>query len=556
MGTCGILNDVAFQPTVRRGCAALVLMVLSGRAVETPRPFEDVTDRTGIDLVLRNAATPEKHQIETMVGGVAVLDFDNDGYPDIYFTNGARQPSLEKTGPGYWNRLYRNRGDGTFEDVTERAGVQAEGFTTGVAAADFDNDGNADLFVAGVRRSFLFRNRGDGTFEDVTAKSGIRNHGWAIAGGWFDYDNDGKLDLFVVNYIQWDPGTEPFCGDAQRRYRTYCHPKYYQGLANTLYHNNGDGTFTDVSIPSGISRHIGKGMAVAFADYDHDGLMDAFVTNDTTPNFLFHNEGGGRFTDVGMAAGVGMNDDGRALSSMGAAFGDVDNDGREDVFITALANETFPLYRNEGKGLFADVTYRSLIGAASMAQSGWSAGIYDFDNDGWKDIFAASGGVNDNTELFSSRKSREPNLLFLNRGDGTFGTVKIGQPAMHRGAAFGDFDRDGRVDVVVTRIGETPVVLRNTSGEGNHWLALRLIGTRSNRDGIGARVHVVTAAGEQWNRATTTVGYASASDKVVFFGLGRNRTVTKLEIEWPSGVKQTLENVKGDRYLTLREPSS
>jgi hypothetical protein len=532
------------------------LLALSVGAVEKPAPFEDVTSRAGIGFILRNSATPEKHQIETMAGGVAVLDFDNDGYPDIYFTNGAQQPSLEKTGPAYWNRLYRNRGNGTFEDVTEKAGVQAAGFTMGVAAADFDNDGNSDMFVAGVRRNFLFRNSGGGVFEDITTKSGIRNNGWAIGGGWFDYDNDGKLDLFVVNYVQWDPATEPFCGEAQRRYRTYCHPKFYQGLPNTLYHNNGDGTFTDVSQSAGIARHIGKGMAVAFADYDHNGLMDAFVTNDTTPSYLFHNEGGGKFIEVGMASGVGMNDDGRALSSMGADFRDVDNDGRDDVFITALANETFPLYRNEGKGLFADVTYRSRIGLTSIAQSGWSAGIYDLDNDGWKDIFVASGDVNDNTELFSSRKSREPNLLLPNKGDGTFGAIKLGPPAMYRGAAFGDFDRDGRVDVVVTRIGEAAVVLRNTAGADNHWIALQLIGIKSNRDGIGARVHIATAAGEQWNTATTTVGYASASDKIVFFGLGRNPSITKLDIAWPSGVKQTIENVKSDRYLTIREPSS
>jgi enediyne biosynthesis protein E4 len=534
----------------------VIVIVLVAGAFDSPSLFRDVSNQSGIEFVLHNGATPEKHQIEAMAGGVAVFDFDNDGYPDLYFANGARQPSLDKADASYWNRLYRNRGDGTFEDVTEKAGVKAEGYTTGVAAADFDNDGYVDLFVAGVRRSFLFRNRGDGTFEDVTTKAGIRQNGWAISGGWFDYDNDGKLDLFVVNYVAWDPKTEPFCGDIKRGIRTYCHPKYYKGLPNTLYHNNGDVSFTDVSEYSGISRYAGKGMAVAFADYDHDGRIDAFVANDTVPNFLFHNEGGGRFKEVGMMAGVGMNDDGRALSSMGTDFRDVDNDGWEDVFVTALANETFPLYRNGGTGLFTDSTYRSRIGALSLTQSGWGAGVVDFDNDGWKDVFVASGDVNDNTELFSSRKSRQPNLLFMNQRNGTFRVEKIGQPALHRGVAFGDFDLDGRVDAVVTRIGEKPVVLRNTSGEGNHWLALRLIGTKSNRDGLGARVRVVTAAGEQWNHATTAVGYACSSDKVVHFGLGKNATVTRIEIEWPSGVKSTLENVKGDRYLIVREPSS
>jgi len=534
----------------------LIVIALAAAAFEIPPLFQDISGRSGITFVLRNAATPEKHQIETMAGGVAVFDFDNDGYPDLYFANGARQPLLDKQAAGYWNRLYRNRHDGTFEDVTEKAGVKADGFTTGVAAADFDNDGNPDLFVAGVRRSFLFRNRGDGTFEDVTQKAGIKNNGWAIGAGWFDFDNDGRLDLFVVNYVEWDPKTEQFCGELQRQIRTYCHPKYYKGMPNTLYHNNGDGTFTDVSEQTGIGRYVGKGMAVAFADYDHDGRMDVFVTNDAVPNFLFHNEGGGRFKEVGITAGVAMNDDGRALSSMGTDFRDIDNDGREDIFVTALANETFPLYRSEGKGLFADVTYRSRIGALSLTRSGWSAGIFDFDNDGWKDIFVASGDVNDNTELFYSRKSIEPNLLYLNQRDGTFRVETIGEPALHRGAAFGDFDLDGRVYVVVTRIGGKPVLLRNAGGAGNHWIALRLMGTKSNRDGLGARVHVTTASTEQWNHATTAVGYASSSDKVVHFGLGKSDTVAKIEIEWPSGVRQSLQNVKGDRYLTVREPSS
>ncbi len=539
----------------RRNAAILLLLTAALAALlASPASFEDVSTGSGIQFVPGNSATPEKHQIETMVGGVAAFDYDNDGYPDIYFTNGALQPKLDKPDPSYWNRLYRNRRDGTFEDVTEKAGVKAEGFTTGVAVADFDNDGNADMFVAGVRRSFLFRNRGDGTFEDVTEKAGIRNKSWAIGGGWFDFDNDGRLDLFIVNYVEWNPADEPFCGDVQKGYRTYCHPKYYKPVASALYRNNGDGTFTDVSAEAGISQFRGKGMAVTFADYDHDGRMDIFVTNDTTPNFLFHNEGGGKFREVGMSAGVAMNDDGRALSSMGADFRDINNDGREDVFVTALANETFPLFRNEGKGLFTDVTYRSRIGASSLAQSGWSAGVFDFDNDGWKDILVASGDVQDNTELYSSRKSREPNLLLWNQRDGTFRAERIGFPALHRGVAFADFDLDGRVDAVVTRIGERPELLRNTAGGTNHWLGFRLAGTKSNRDGLGARVHLITAAGEQWNHATTAVGYACSSEKVIHFGLGGATAALKVEVEWPSGVKQSLKNVVADQYLTVREP--
>lgn len=517
-------------------------------------PFEDWTAKSGIGFALQNAPTPEKHQIETMAGGVAVLDFDNDGYPDIFLANGAAQPSLEKTGASYCNRLYRNRGDGTFEDVTEKAGVCGAGYSIGVAAGDFNNDGFPDLYVAGVNRNILYRNRGDGTFEDVTAKAGAGNQKrWSVAAGWFDYDNDGRLDLFVVNYVKWDPAKEPFCGDPRGAYRTYCHPKYYEGLANTLYHNNGDGTFTDVSEKSGIGKHIGKGMGVAFADYDGDGLMDVVVANDTTPNFLFHNEGGGVFREVGFPAGIAMNDDGRALSSMGVDFRDVDNDGWPDIFMTALANETFPLFRNSGKGIFADATYPSRIGAATLALSGWGAGIFDFDNDGRKDLFAACGDVNDNTEAFSSRKSKQRNLLMLNRGDGTFSAEAFGAPAMHRGAAFADFDRDGRIDAIVTRIGERPVLLRNTMGAGRHWIGLKLEGRRSNRDAIGALVHIVTASGEQWNHVTTSVGYASASAREVHFGLGGDDRVKRIEIHWPSGGLQRLENVAADRYLTVRE---
>jgi enediyne biosynthesis protein E4 len=515
--------------------------------------FEDRTAKSGIAFTLQNSATAEKHQIETMPGGVAVLDYDNDGRPDLFFANGATQPSLQKTNPSYWNRLYRNRGDGSFEDVTERAGMRGEGYSIAAAAADFDNDGLTDLFVAGVNRNILYRNRGDRTFEDVTAKAGVANQGrWAVSAGWFDYDNDGRLDLFVVNYVQWDPSREPVCGDGGTG-RSYCHPKFYQGLANTLYHNNGDGTFTDVSERAGIARLVGKGMGVAFADYDGDGFMDVFVANDTVPNFLLHNEGNGTFRDVAFQAGVAMNDDGRALSSMGVDFRDIDNDGRPDLFVTALTNETFPLYRNLGKGLFADVTYETRLGVATMPLSGWGAGAFDFDNDGRKDLFAACGDVQVNTESYSSRQSRQANLLLFDHGGGKYEATAVGATGLHRGAAFADLDGDGRVDAVVTALGGAPLILRNTAGAGNHWLGLRLTGTRSNRDAIGARVHIVTASGEQWNHVTTAVGYASSSEKAVHFGLGKDDRAEVVEITWPSGVVQRMENVAGDRYVEVRE---
>ena len=521
--------------------------------------FDELPPSAGIDFVLRNSATPEKHQIETMAGGVAVLDFDGDGWMDIFFTNGAPQPSLKKDGPAWWNRLYRNRRNGTFEDVTARAGLQGEGFSMGAAAGDYDNDGHTDLLVTGVHRNTLYRNRGDGTFADVTAQAGIHNEPWSVAAGFLDYDSDGHLDLFIANYVTWDPAREPFCGDPKRAYRTYCHPKFYTGLPNTLYRNTGNGTFADVSRESGIAARIGKGMGVAFADYNADGRLDILVANDTLPNFLFRNEGPGpqgaaastpaTFTEVGLTAGVAFNDDGRALSSMGVDFRDIDGDGQPDLFITALANETFPFYRNAAKGMFTDATYPSRIGAATMLYSGWSNGIYDFDNDGRRDLFAANGDVNDNTETFSSGRSRQPCLLLRQAANGRFESTAVTPPALHRGAAFADFDNDGRVDIVVTRIGERAAILHNRMGDGANWLGLRLIGKKSNRDAIGARVK----AGAQWNHVTRSVGYASSSDPRVHFGLGAQSSV-EVEIHWPTGAVQKLGSVKANQYLTVEEP--
>ena len=549
------------------GCAALAVPGRGPSAAPEPTDpiaFQDMARSAGVEFVLRNSATPEKHQIETMVSGVAVFDYDNDGWPDLYFVNGARQPKLEKDDPSFYNRLFRNNRDGTFLDVTSKAGVKGEGFATGVAAGDYDNDGFEDLFIAGVNRNLLYRNRGDGTFEDVTARARLAHSAelkkpWSIAAGWFDYDNDGLLDLFVVNYCVWIPDKEPPC--AIDGFRVYCHPDYYAGLPNQLYHNNGNGTFTDVSKSSGIGAHVGKGMGVSFLDFDQDGRMDVFIANDTLPNFLFHNEGGGRFREMALQAGVAFTENGRAVSSMGCDARDLDNDGREDLFVAAMDSETFPLFRNLGKGLFADATFPSGLARQTLSTTGWSNGIFDFNNDGLKDLFVACSSIDDNTEKFSARKSREPNRVLANLGALRFADVSASagadfqQAGAHRGAAFGDFDRDGRVDVVVSRIGERAELFRNVSPTGNHWLAVRLKGRRSNRDGIGALVHLVGASGrEQWNRVTTSTGYGCASDRTAFFGLGKDASAKLIEVSWPSGARQKIENVTADRYLTIDEP--
>jgi len=547
---------------MRAGIVVLCALALAAQSPPAPISvrFVDDAQRAGIRLTLQNHGTPEKHQVEAMLAGIAVLDFDNDGFEDLYFVNGAHVPDLVKTGPADWNRLYRNNGDGTFRDVTEQAGVRGEGYSMGVAAADFDNDGWTDLFVAGVNRNLLLRNKGNGAFEDITKRAGLDFQGlgkpWSISAAWFDYNNDGLLDLFIVNYCKWDPAKEPYCGDPKPGYRTFCHPKNYEGLPNQLFRNNGDGTFTDVSATAGIAKHIGKGMGVAIADYDGDGRMDVFVANDTIPNFLFHNEENGTFSEVGLTAGVAFNGEGRALSSMGVDFRDVDNDGKPDLFVTALTNETFPLYRNVGRGVFTDATYASRLALLTVPFGGWGAGAYDLNNDGWKDLFAAASDVMDNAELFSSRRFRQPNQVYVNQGNGTFMAAAYQhEPRAHRGCAFGDFDNDGRVDVVVTSLNEPVELLHNLTEPRWHWLDLLLTGTRSNRDAIGATIQLTTPSGPpQTNHVTTSVGYASSSSRRVHFGLGKETKAARVEIHWPSGAIQTLEDVKADQLLKITEP--
>ncbi len=526
-----------------------------GASDSAPILFRDIAAQAGIDFVHQNFPTPEKRMIETMAGGVAAFDYNGDSLPDIYFTSGAPIPSLEKTGPSHWNRLYRNDGGMRFTDVTEEAGVQGRGYDMGAATADYDNDGHVDLLVAGVFRLTLFRNLGDGRFEDVTAAAGLDSADWSVAAGWFDYDSDGSLDLFVVSYARWSLEFDTFCGDAQRGLRAYCDPMQLEPIASRLYRNVGAGRFEDASAVSGVADHVGRGMSVAFADADGDGRPDALVTNDNLPNFLFLNKGDGTFEEAGMFSGTALLQNGDPVASMGADFRDYDNDGLPDVAITALIAETFPLFRNEGDGFFGDATGPSGIGALSHRRSGWCIGLYDFDNDAFKDLFTANSHVNDIIREFEdSTPYREPNAVFGNRGDGTFRDLSAssglaGSVRAHRGCAFADFNRDGRVDVVVSALGEPAELWENVSQGGRGWINVRLEGRASNRDGLGA---VVSVAGQS-NTMTSAVGYASSSHDGVHFGLGEGQAEVALKVLWPSGTVQVVEGAQAGRVLEVTE---
>ncbi len=526
--------------------------------------FENRQKASHVDFVLNNATSPNKPLIDSTLGGVALFDFDNDGFLDIFFTNGAQIPSLEKDNPTFHNRLYRNNRDGTFTDVTDRAGLQGEGYCMGVAAADFDNDGWTDLYLTGVNRNILYHNNGDGTFTDITEQagvSGVDSNGkklWSVGAAWFDYDNDGLLDLFVTNYLDWSFMTSKVCGDDGKRLS--CSPSLYSGLPNLLYHNNGDGTFTDVSRQTGIAELIGKGMSVAVADFDDDGFMDVFVANDQARNFLLKNVEGQRFTEIGVEAGVAYSEDGLPLSSMGVDFRDLNDDGRPDLIVTALGGETFPLYVNSGHGLFESSSYLSRLGFETLRMSGWGVGAYDFDNDGHKDLFTANSHVSENADFYGRDRYRQTNALFRNLGNGRFENVtpQAGSAfqvaAAHRGCAFGDLNNDGRIDSIVSAIGEPAKVLYNISSRENHWILIQLQGTKSNRDGIGAKIKIISDSGQvQHNHVTTAVGYASASDKRVHFGLGAARRIREIEIRWPSGHPQTLRDIAADQILMVKE---
>jgi len=516
-----------------------------------------------IDFHLDSVESAERHVPETMAGGVALFDYNNDGSLDVFFVNGADLRTLRKSDAKYGNKLFANDGKGHFRDVTAQAGLAGEGFDNAVAIGDYDNDGYKDIFVAGLYRNTLYHNNRNGTFTDVTAKAGLgrpeSQYGplWGVGGAWADFNNDGRLDLFVADYLAWSLDKEPPC--EYRGIREYCHPKFYKTTPNRLFLNNGDGTFTDASASSGIRGHLGKAMGVAVADYDLDGRMDIVVTNDNLPNSLFHNKGAGKFEEVALDAGMALIESGVAVAGMGVDFKDLDNDGYPDITLAALDNETFPLFRNNGQGEFLDMTSRSRMGPLSVSMAGYSPTIADFDNDGWKDIFVTRGHVQPK-QAARVLTAEQCNSVFRNLGGLRFEalTAEAGltaQPARrHRGSAVGDLNGDGRLDVVVVSLSGPAEIWMNESAGDSHWLELQLEGTRSNRDAIGARVKVVSKTAQQFHHVTFAAGYASSSAGPLHFGLGADELATSIEIRWPSGQVQRLNEVRGGRVVKVREP--
>ena len=538
-----------------------------GPQARSPLTFTDITAQSGINFRHAASKTSFKYLLETMGGGVAIFDFDNDGRMDILFTNGAalkdsmsKEEAADKSQPRYWNRLYRQKPDGPFADVTDRAGLKGAGYSMGAAAADYDNDGYVDLFVTGYKADHLYRNNGDGTFADVTSKLPHDSTGWSTSAGWFDYDRDGRLDLFVVRYMDWDfESGSMFCGGPTSALRAYCHPDNFKGAANLLFHQRADGSFEDASKSAGIIDAAGKGLGVAFADFDNDGWTDVFVANDSVRQSLYRNKGNGTFEDIAVMSGAAYDEDGRAFAGMGIDCADYDNDGYMDVFITTLSNEKYALYRNNGDLSFTYTTNTSGVGQITLLYSGWGTRFVDLDNDGLRDLFVAQSHVLDTIEKTTTYlKYKQPLLLMRNTGKGfvnitaTAGTA-FNSPVAARGAAFGDLNNDGQIDAVIAVLDEAPLILRNM-GTQNHWLGISLNGSKSNRSGAGARVTVTNHAGQkQIFDASAGGSYLSSNDPRIVVGLGHTRGVRSVEVRWPSGRVQTVGNPPIDRYLRITE---
>lgn len=537
-----------------------------GPTAPSPVTFTDISALTKIGFQHAGSPTPVKYLLETMGGGVAVLDYDNDGRMDLFFTNGAllkegmpKGANPDKSDARFWNRLYHQKADGVFEDVTARAGLKGDGYSMGVAAGDFDNDGNVDLYVTGYGENHLYRNNGDGTFTDVTKKTGVSGGGWSTSAGWLDYDRDGRLDLFVARYLDWDFEKGAIvCGDA-RGTRAYCHPENFKGVTNLLFHQRADGTFEDVSAKAGMNDPTGKALGVAFADFDNDGFTDIFVANDSVRQSLYHNKGDGTFEDIAIEAGAGYDEDGKTFAGMGVDAADYDNDGFVDIICTTLSYQTYALYHNNGDLSFTYATKLSGVGQISFLFSGWGTRFVDLDNDGLRDIFVAQSHVLDTIEQSTGYlKYKQTPLLMRNLGK-SFANISATAGAAFtvahasRGAALADLNNDGQIDLVLGVLNGTPVVLQN-DGTKNHWIGIHLVGTKSNRDGYGARVVVVDGSGRKQIFDVSAGGsYLSSSDPRLIAGLGNNSTVRSLDVIWPTGRKQSLAAPQIDRYLTVEE---
>lgn len=549
--------------------AVILLLAALGLAAEqsfdSSPQFADIAGKCGIHFQGVASHTSKKYLLETMGSGVALFDYDNDGRLDIFAVNGTsladptpKGTIPQKDGPSSWNRLYHQRLDGTFEDVTEKAGLQGVGYGMGVAVGDYDNDGYEDLYVTAYGGNKLYHNNRDGTFSDVTKQAGVGGSGWSTSASWVDLDNDGKLDLVVLRYLEWD-FDDIYCGEHTEGGRAYCHPDTFQAVEPLVFHNDGDGHFTEVAHKIGVSKP-GKGLGIAIADYDRDGHIDFFVANDSMVEFLYHNKGNGTFEETGLAAQVAVDDNGQTYAGMGADFADYDNDGYPDLVVDNLANQKYALYKNNRDGSF---TYASqTVGLARISQlhSGWGLRFFDYDNDGWKDLVIAQGHDLDTIEkTFPQLRYREPMLLVHNTGH-QFENVSsragppFQEPWVGRGLATGDIDNDGRLDVVVTTNGGPLHLLHNEIVSRNHWLILTLVGHKSNRDAIGAVVKVTTGKGSQYDTVTTSSSYLSSSDKRLHFGLGARAFANSIEILWPSGERQSLSDIKADQILKIDEP--
>ena len=530
------------------------------RAASQPL-FEELTPAAmGITWVHDNARSPERYLPETLGPGCAFLDFDNDGWMDLFFVSYGPSDFFTPKRP-LKNALYKNNRDGTFTDVTDKAGVAGSAFGMGAAVGDYDNDGFPDLYVTAYGRATLYHNNRDGTFTDVTEKAGVAAPGWSTSAVWFDYDNDGKLDLFVCSFVEYGRGKNVSCGDNKLGRHFYCIPRIFNPTPSLLFHNNGDGTFTEVSKGTDIQKALGKALGVVATDINNDGLMDLFVANDTVQNFLFKNVGGGKWEEIGLPSEVGFSANGQARSGMGVDAADVDGDGYQDLFVANVDQEMFALYRNNGDESFSDTAHVQGVAAATRLLSGWGLKFFDFDNDGNLDLILANGHPDDMIDSYGGNvKYAEPLLLFKSDGKQLRNISNEAGPVFAksfpaRGLAVGDFDNDGRVDVVVANNGGPPLILKNNAGEGNHWLGVRLEGTKCNRDAVGAWLSW-SVGGTKRSRLKTGGGsYLSSHDPREVIGLGAATKLDRLEIKWPapSGRVERIENPPVDRYVRIVE---